>query len=141
RLQLRGKRERGTAVRAEPLDQPGLPVPAATDGPVARAAESLVLGDLRVRQHGGGRIPGRYRGDVHQPGAQVPAGRPGAARPATAAAGAAAAGAAADGAAAARGATARAGRRYRARRPRRGPLRGPPPRVPVTPAARPPPPP
>ncbi len=85
--QPRRERERVAAVGAEPLDEPRLPVPAAADGPVARAAEPLALRYLRVLQHRGRRVPGRYRGDVHQPRAQMPPRRPDAARAGPAAAG------------------------------------------------------
>ncbi len=75
--QLGGEGEAGAAVRAEPLDAARHLVARSADGPVAVGAEAPVLRDLRVGEHGGGRIdPGNARHLDHAR-AQAAAPRPG----------------------------------------------------------------
>src|SRR6201995_1590502 len=81
RDQLGPERERGTAVAAEALGQPGPAVGAAADRLLAGAAETLVLRDLGVGQDRGGGVAGRDGRDFHQPGAQAAPGGAPAARP------------------------------------------------------------
>src|SRR5262249_62242294 len=76
RLQLRAERERGAAVAAETLGQPGLPVPGAADRTLAPGAESPALRHLRVREDGAGGVMGGDRRGLPQAPPPGPPGPP-----------------------------------------------------------------
>jgi hypothetical protein len=78
--QLRGEREPGAAVRAEPLGAAGPVAPGAADRLAARrvVAVPLLLRHLRVAHHHLRRVPVRHRRHLDQAGAEQAAPRPGA---------------------------------------------------------------
>jgi hypothetical protein len=75
-LQLRPERESGTAALAESLGAAWGAGPAPAHR-LPAAAEPLALVDLRIGEHGLGRITGLDRRYVYQAGAQAPAARAG----------------------------------------------------------------
>jgi hypothetical protein len=79
--QLRGKREPGAAVPAEPLGQARPAVSAPPDGLLAAGAKAPVLRHLRVGEHGTGRVAVRHGRDLHQAGPELPARGPAAGPP------------------------------------------------------------
>ena len=76
-LQLRGEGERGAAVAAEALGQPGAPVPGAADRAARTWGRTACSRHLRVGEYGAGGVVGGDRRDLHQAGPEVPAGRSG----------------------------------------------------------------